>query len=57
MAQSMTATWRVDGRDTTPDGFRDNLLYLGDSRWEAWRAWRAARREGMEVSVTRAGRG
>lgn len=52
---SMTAKWRVDGRDTTPDGYRDNLLYLGDSLRQAWAAWRAARREGMEVSLTRAG--
>lgn len=55
MAPSMTTRWRVDGRDITPEGYRDDLLYLGDSAWQAFKAWRAARREGMEVSLTRAG--
>lgn len=45
--------WTVEGNDPTPDGYRDHLLYRGDSLWQAWKAYRAARREGMGVTVTR----
>lgn len=45
--------WIVQGYDPTPDGFRDHLLYKGDSFWQAIKAYRAARREGMSIAFTR----
>lgn len=43
--------YKVVGHDPTPDGYRDHLLYAGDSPWQAIKAWRAGRREGMVVAL------
>ncbi|AGT12950.1 hypothetical protein KAYACHO_46 [Mycobacterium phage KayaCho] len=50
---SKSARWRVEGRDMTPDGYHDQLLYEGDSVLAVWRAYRAARRNEMQVCITR----
>ncbi|APQ42313.1 hypothetical protein PBI_RICH_53 [Mycobacterium phage Rich] len=50
---SRAAKWRVEGRDETPDGYHDQLLYEGDSLWEVFKAYRSARRNEMIVSITR----
>lgn len=50
---SRSARWRVEGRDETPDGYHDQLLYEGDSVWQVLKAYRSARRNEMTVSVTR----
>lgn len=50
---SKQAKWRVDGRDMTPDGYHDQLLYEGDSLREVWRAYRNARHNEMQVFITR----
>ncbi|AHJ88346.1 hypothetical protein Jolie1_047 [Mycobacterium phage Julie1] len=50
---SKVARWRVEGRDMTPDGYHDQLLYEGNSVREVWRAYRSARRNEMQVCVTR----
>ena len=50
---SKQAKWRVDGRDMTPDGYHDQLLYEGGSIWQAWKAYRAARSNDMQVFITR----
>ncbi|AEK07016.1 hypothetical protein DRAZDYS_28 [Mycobacterium phage Drazdys] len=45
--------WTIVGEDSTPDGYRDHLLYKGTSRWQAFRAVRAALREDMTVTIRR----
>lgn len=50
---SRTAKWRVEGRDETPDGYHDQLLYEGNSLVEVFKAYRAGRRNEMIVAVTR----
>jgi len=42
----------VSGHDDTPDGYRDDLLYRGYSKWQVFKAIRAALREDMTVTVT-----
>lgn len=39
--------------DRSPDGYRDNLMYVGTSRWQVFRAVRAGLREGMAVTIER----
>lgn len=50
---SRAARWRVEGRDETPDGYHDQLLYEGDSLWQVLKAYYAARRNDMTVCITR----
>jgi hypothetical protein len=45
--------WTVQGQDLTPDGYRDNLLYKGTSRWQVFKAAVAALRNGMQVTIDR----
>lgn len=45
--------WVVAGRDETPDGYRDHLLYRGTSRWQVFKAVRDALRNDMTVTITR----
>lgn len=49
----MIVEWTIEGNDETPDGYRDHLLYRGNSRWQAWKAVRAALREDMTVTIRR----
>jgi hypothetical protein len=43
---------RVEGKDLTPDGYRDYLLWEGKSWWQAFRAVRAGLKESQTVTVT-----
>lgn len=42
---------QVEGKDSTPDGYRDYLMWEGRSWWQALRAVRAGLKEGQEVVV------
>jgi hypothetical protein len=45
--------YKISGHDNTPDGYRDDALYVGTSRWQAYKAVRAALKEDMTVTITR----
>lgn len=43
---------KVEGKDETPDGYRDYVLWEGTSLWQAWRAVRAGLKESQTVTAT-----